>query len=208
MALSKAKIIIIKSNGQESVDVLFNPNEYVLQSGNQFAWQTIPGLQSPIAQFVSGEATTLSMDLFFDTYEQGVDVRTHTAQISGLLNVDRDLHAPPHCRFVWGSLDFKGVAEKVQQRFTMFLDSGVPVRATLNVTFRAVQSMTEQYQNVPRQSADRTKQKMLKQDEQLWMLAAEEYEDPSHWRAIAEANGIDNPRRLPYGRKLIIPRLE
>jgi hypothetical protein len=208
LALTKAKVIIIKSNSEETVNVLFNPNEYVLQSGNQFSWQKIPGLQSPIAQFVSGEATTLTMDLFFDTYEQGTDVRRHTAKISGLLNVDRDLHAPPLCRFVWGSLDFKGVAEKVQQRFTMFLDSGLPVRATLNVTFRAVQSMTEQYQNVPRQSADRTKQKLLKQDEQLWMLASEEYEDAREWRAIAEANGIDNPRKLPFGQKLIIPRLE
>lgn len=207
MALTKAKIIILKQS-QETVDVLFNPNEYVLQSGNTFSWQTIPGLQSPLAQFVSGEATTLTMDLFFDTYEKGTDVRAHTAKITGLLNVDRDLHAPPLCRFVWGSLDFKGVAEKVSQRFTMFLGTGIPVRATLNVTFRAVQSMTEQYQNVPRQSADRTKQKTLKQDEQLWMLAADEYEDPSHWRAIAEANGIDNPRKLPVGRKLTIPRLE
>lgn len=208
MALSKAQIIISKSDSQETVNVLFNPNEYVLQSGNQFAWQTIPGLQSPIAQFISGEATTLTMDLFFDTYEKGTDVRTLTGQISGLLNVDRGLHAPPLCRFVWGSLDFGGVAEKVQQRFTMFLDSGIPVRATLNVTFRAVQSMTEQYQNVPRESADRTKQKTLKQNEQLWMLAAEEYEDAGQWRSIAEANGIDNPRKLPFGRKLIIPRLE
>ncbi|QMV41103.1 CIS tube protein [Cohnella cholangitidis] len=208
MALSKAQIIIYKENGQETVNVLFNPNEYVLQAGNQFAWQTIPGLQSPIAQFVSGEAMSLTMDLFFDTYEKGTDVRSHTAKISGLLEVDRDLHAPPLCRFVWGSLDFKGVAEKVQQRFTMFLDSGLPVRATLNVTFRAVKSMTEQYQDVPRQSADRTKQKMLKQNEQLWMLAAEEYEDAAQWRSIAEANGIDNPRKLPVGRKLIIPRLE
>lgn len=208
MSLTKAKVIIIKSNGQETVDVLFNPSEYVLQSGNTFSWHTIPGLQSPIAQFVSGEATTLTMDLFFDTYEQGTDVRTHTAKISGLLNVDNDLHAPPLCRFVWGSLDFKGVAEKVQQRFTMFLGTGIPVRATLNVTFRAVQSMTEQYQNVPRQSADRTKQTTLKQDEQLWMIATAEYEDPGKWRAIAEANGIDNPRKLPVGRKLTIPRLE
>jgi len=208
LALSKAKVIIIKGNAQETVDVLFNPNEYTLQSGNKYSWQTIPGLQSPIAQFISGDTTTLTMDLFFDTYEAGTDVRKYTSKISGLLDVDRDLHAPPTCRFVWGSLDFKGVAEKVTQRFTMFLDSGIPVRATLNVTFQGMQSMTEQYQNVPRQSADRTKQKMLRQDEQLWMLAAEEYEDPGEWRAIAEANGIDNPRKLPVGRKLIIPRLE
>lgn len=208
MALTKAKIIILKSNSQETVDVLFNPSEYVMESSNQFSWQKIPGLQAPVAQFVSGEATSLSMDLFFDTYGSSVDVRTHTAKITGLLDVDRDLHVPPLCRFVWGSLDFKGIVERVTQRFTMFMESGLPVRATLSVTFKSMQTMLEQYQEVPRQSADRTKQKTLKQDEQLWMLSAEEYDDPGHWRAIAEANGIDNPRKLPVGRKLIIPRLE
>jgi len=208
VALSKAKVIIIKSNSQETVDVLFNPSEYVLASGNQFSWQSVPGLQAPVAQFVSGDATTLTMDLFFDTYGTSTDVRTHTSKITGLLDVDRELHVPPLCRFVWGSLDFKGIVEKVTQRFTMFMETGIPVRATLNVTFKAMQTMLEQYQQVPRESADRTKQKTLKQDEQLWMLSAEEYDDPAHWRKIAEANGIDNPRQLPVGRKLIIPRLE
>ncbi|MBP3961288.1 LysM peptidoglycan-binding domain-containing protein [Paenibacillus lignilyticus] len=208
MALKKAKIIVTKGTGQEQLEVLFNPSEYSLESANNFAWQTIPGLQTPIAQFISGEATTLSMDLFFDTYEKATDVRLLTAKVSRLLDVDKDLHAPPSCRFVWGSLDFKGVVERVSQKFTMFLDSGLPVRATLNVTFRALQSMKEQYQNIPRQSADRTKQKTLKQGDQLWMIAAEEYEDPGEWRAIAEANGIDNPRQLRTGRKIIVPRLD
>jgi nucleoid-associated protein YgaU len=68
--------------------------------------------------------------------------------------------------------------------------------------------MKEQYQNIPRQSADRTKQKILKQGEHLWILASDEYEDPGMWRAIAKANGIANPRRLEAGKKMIIPRLE
>lgn len=90
----------------------------------------------------------------------------------------------------------------------MFLDSGIPVRATMNLTFRSWQTKKEQLQNIPRQSADRTKHATLKQGEQLWMLADREYEDPGKWREIAEANGIDNPRRLQAGQKIIVPRLE
>jgi hypothetical protein len=206
--MAKAKIIIKRSSSEETVDVMFNPNEYTLDSSNHYAWQAIPGLQNPIGQFVNGESTTLTTELFFDTYEKKEDVRKYTSQITGLLQVDSDLHAPPQCRFVWGTLDFTGIAEKVTQRYTMFSDAGIPVRATLNVTFRSVQSMKQQYQNIPRQSADRTKQKMLNQGEELWMLASEEYEDPGQWRAIAEANGIDNPRKPVTGRKIIIPRLE
>jgi hypothetical protein len=211
MALAKAKILVDrkgKNKFDEEIEVLFNPNEYSIEDSNKYSWQTVPGLSLPIGQFVSGENSTLSMELFFDTYEKRTDVRTFTKKITGLLSVDKDLHAPPVCQFAWGSLKFKGVVEKVSQKFTMFLDTGIPVRATLNVTFRSWKSKTEQLQDIPRQSADRTKHKMLNQGEQLWMLAAEEYEDPAHWRSIANANGIDNPRQLKTGRNITVPRLE
>jgi hypothetical protein len=200
-------ILVHRGPVTDRVDVLFNPNEYALESSNQYAWHTIPGLNQPIAQFVSGEATTLSMDLFFDTYEAGKDVRTHTSKITGLLDVDKDLHAPPMCKFVWGTLQFKGIVEKVSQKYTMFLETGVPVRATLSVTFKAMQSITEQFKHIPRQSADRTKQRTIKQGDQLWQIAAEEYEDPGLWREIARANAISNPKRLEPGTVIRIPRL-
>lgn len=208
MALSKAQFWIYKSNDTEVVDVLFNPTEYGLTTSNQYAENEVPGLQSPTTQFVGGDATTLSLNLFFDTYEAGTDVRIHTSKIVGILDVDSDLHAPPECRFVWGSLDFKGVIVSIKQRFTMFLESGAPVRATLDIEMRSTQTMKEQYKEIPRQSADRTKRKTVKQGDQLWSIAAEEYEDPGAWRHIAEANGIDNPRQLAAGRNLTIPRLE
>lgn len=204
MALEKAKIFVPKKN---PIEVLFNPNEYGLESSNTYAWKMIPGLSQPIAQFVSGEATTLTMDLFFDTYEKKKDVRDHTKHVVGLLDVDKDLHAPPVVEFVWGSLHFKGIVEKVSSKYTMFLETGIPVRATLSVTFRAVHSIKEQFQHIPRQSADRTKQRTVKQGEQLWHIAAEEYEDPGLWREIARANGIVNPKQLEPGTVLKIPRL-
>ena len=90
----------------------------------------------------------------------------------------------------------------------MFSETGNPVRATLNVTFRSWQTMKEQYSKIPRQSADRTKQRTIRQGEHLYMIAQEEYENPAHWREIAEANNIDHPLVLKVGRTLIVPRLE
>jgi nucleoid-associated protein YgaU len=89
----------------------------------------------------------------------------------------------------------------------MFLDSGIPVRATLNVSFKAVQSIQDQFKQIPRQSADRTKQRTIRQGEQLWQIAAEEYEDPGLWREIARANSIGDPKRLEPGSVIKIPRL-
>lgn len=209
MTLTKAMVTIQKGSGSpQNVYVLFNPTEYTLDRGNEYSWVKIPGLSQPIAQFITGEVPSLSMDLFFDSYEAGEDVRTYTSPLTSALDVDSDLHAPPICQFVWGSLIFKGLLEKCTQKFTMFSQEGLPVRATLSVTFKSYKTITEQFQEIPRQSADRTKQKLIKQGDQLWMVAAREYEDPGHWRAIARANGIDNPLKLQAGQRIVVPRLE
>lgn len=208
MALSKAQFWIYWHERTQTIDVMFNPTEYELEVGNQYAENEVPGLQRPISQFVGGDASTLNLSLFFDTYELGTDVREITSVIVGMMDVDSDLHAPPTCRFVWGSLDFKGVVTSISQKYTMFLESGVPVRATLGMSLKSSQTMKEQYQEIPRQSADRTKLKTIKLGDQLWSIAADEYEDPGAWRHIAEANGIDNPRLLAAGKSLTIPRLE
>lgn len=208
MSLEKATIVVeIKGSETKRIKVLFNPNEYNIDSSNKFSWKSIPGLSQPIPKFVSGEASTLSMELFFDTTESDEDVRIHTQEIVGLLDIEKDLHAPPLCTFMWGSLSFKGLVEKVGQRYTMFNQSGIPIRATLNVTFKAAQTMKQQLQRIPRQSADRTKQRTVKQGEKLWQIAAEEYEDPALWRAIAKANDLKNPSQLEAGTLLKIPRL-
>jgi hypothetical protein len=213
MAFTKAVIEVMNGKKKkEKIPVLFNPNEYSIESGNQYASATITGLAEPVAQFISGNAQTLSMELFFDTSEVLTDVREHTDKVTGLLDVDSELHAPPLCRFVWGPREkgggnFEGLVEKVTQKFTMFSTTGVPVRATLNVTFRSCMSITDQFKKISPNSADRTKQQVLNQGEQLWEIAEKEYQDPGEWRAIAQANNIDNPRLPAYGGTIVIPRL-
>jgi nucleoid-associated protein YgaU len=210
MALEKALIQPLDEKGNpkgQPVKVLFNPKEYSIEKSNQFQSTTVPGLSTPITQFVSGSAQTLTMELFFDSYEKGEDVRDYTGKLTALLDIDADLHAPLICKFIWGKPEFKATLERVSQRFTMFLDSGIPVRATLSVTFKEYKTITEQLQSPPRESADRTKRRVIKQGDTLWLIADREYGDPDLWRPIAEANKIDNPRILEIGKEIIIPPL-
>lgn len=213
MALEKATLQAMDPNGQQiggPVTVLFNPAEYTLERSNTFQQTALPGLEAPITQFTSGGAETLSMELFFDTYtdKSGEDVRHYTEQVSNLLKINADLHAPPICRFQWGRVSFKAVLERLNQRFTMFLADGTPVRAVLNVTFREYKTLAEQLPNPPRRSADRTKRWVVKQGDSLWSIAAQVYNDPGQWRPIALANRILHPRGLAPGLELVIPPLE
>lgn len=189
--------------------VIFNPAEYSLEKGNQFASAPLPGLSNPVLSFVNGDADVLTMELFFDTYTNngGSDVRDETRKISRLLEIDPTLHAPPPVKFDWGGLKFRAVIERLTQRFTMFREDGVPVRATLNVTFKEYKTIGEQLGPQPKESSDWTKRRVLAEQDSLSLIAAIEYGDPAVWREIAEANDIDNPRLLESGREIRLPPL-
>lgn len=205
MKLEKANISVVIGGG-EAVEVLFNPNEYRLSGSNQFAEVAIPGLPAPPLQFVKGNSRTLSMQLFFDTYEKGSDVRVHTRKVTGLLDIDPELHAPPVVLFTWGDLNFMGVLERAEQRFTLFYSSGIPARATVDVTFKEFTEGTEQAGK--NRSATFDKRRTVRRGDTLSGIAGREYGDPKNWRPIAAANGIDDPLALYPGQVLVIPAIE
>ena len=208
--------------GQE-FKVLFNPAEYSIEKGNTFQSTSLPGLSRPVTQFVTGNADTLTMELYFDTYSKssrhpGVtkreDVRRYTRKISNLMEIDPTLHAPPIVEFIWGpaigtpeKIEFKGIIEKVSQKFTFFLDDGTPVRATLNVTFKEYRTVKDQLAYLKCESVDRTKLREFKEGDSLWLLASKEYNDPQQWKVIANHNQLDNPRLIAPGTLLELPPL-
>lgn len=205
MALAKATIT---PEGGQPIKVRFNPTQYSLNHGNQVAEIGVPGLAAPILQYVRGNARTLSMELLFDTYEEKSSVReAYTDKIYGLLAIDPDKHAPPICTVEWKELKFTCVLERVDGRFTMFLEDGTPVRATLNVSFKEYLTVDALVRHKPNQSADHTKTYTVKLGDTLSSIAAAEYGDPARWRPIATANRIENPRLLAPGRVLRIPPL-
>ncbi len=214
------KLEISPERGQP-IHALFNPERYTVNKAVQFAEVAIPGLDSPVVQFVRGQAEKITMDLFFDTTQYGMvedvkDVRELTGQVYQLTKVHSETHAPPRCVLLWGkagklfSFGTKVspwcVVESVNEEFMLFSPSGVPLRAKLTVSFREAWTIEEQLRETPRHSSDRTKYRTLKRGETLSHLAFEAYQDPGTWRLIAEANDIENPRLIPPGTRLRIPR--
>jgi nucleoid-associated protein YgaU len=214
MALEKLTIQVETGENEfnEAFEMLFNPNQISIQKATK--WELTPTAErdAPTSQFTYGEPATLSMELFFDTYEAQRDVREHTDKLYHLTTVEQhgDLHRPPLCRLVWGNFnfnDFQWVLQSLNQRFTLFLDSGTPVRATLSCTFKQWRSDEVEARLLNKQSPDVVKTRTVRRDDTLSNIAAASYKDPAQWRPIAEANGIDNPRRLQVGQVLAIPAL-
>ncbi|MBX9895602.1 MAG: LysM peptidoglycan-binding domain-containing protein [Nitrosomonas sp.] len=216
MALEKATITNLTLN--KGISVLFNPEEYSLNRDINYAQIAVPGLSSPILQFVHGNMQTLEMELFLDTYEEhrnsnsilnspGSDVRELVKQITDLMNIEPSIHAPPVLLFLWGSLSFTCVLARANQRYIMFNSNGVPVRARVQVTFNEFRNAELEAKEVKRETADYTKIYTILQGESLSAIANRVYGNPKLWRPIALANKVLNPQNLQPGARLVIPNL-
>jgi nucleoid-associated protein YgaU len=201
MALEKATIRNLQT--EEVISVRFNPGEYSLDESNAFAEIGIPGLRTPPIQYIRGNARTLKMELFFDSFEHEVDVRLQTQRLTTLLDRDRRTQAPPILLFSWGSLNFKCVLESAGQRFTMFLKDGTPARATLTVAFREYEEVNVEIQRGLFVGSPTIRN--IVEGDTLSKLASETIGNPADWRKLAEANNIENPRKLTPGTLIIIP---
>ena len=218
--LKKATITVLGgADSGKIISVLFNPTEYTFERTNSYKATPVPGLSSPLLQFVNGESDQLSMELFLDDYtdpggptsllqKENVSVVQRLQDISKLLLIDSKLHAPPPVRFIWGTMDFTAVIEKLSRKVTMFHPNGNPARATLSVTFKEYRTLSEQLREPRRESADKSKRRVVVGNDQLWLIAAREYDDTNEWVRIAVANDLDDPRDIQPGDWLLLPPVE
>ncbi|HEX4459103.1 MAG TPA: peptidoglycan-binding protein, partial [Polyangia bacterium] len=82
---------------------------------------------------------------------------------------------------------------------------GIPLRASVTTTLREYRTLDQQLAQLNLQSPDRTHSHTLAGGETLTAVAAEEWSRPDQWRRIADANDIEDPRRLRVGTFLTIP---
>lgn len=109
--------------------------------------------------------------------------------------------------FSWAQVWFTGYIINLKQQFTMFLGSGVPVRATLEVTFEEWLNDKEEKES---QGLDNCRKLYpVQSGDRLDLIAWRQTGDPGYWRTIAAANDLNDPLVFPEpiqaGRVLVIP---
>lgn len=218
--LKKATITVLAGSDKGKViSVLFNPAEYSFERTNAYKSLPIPGLGTPLMQFINGELDTLSMELFLDDYtdpegptsrekKEAKPLLTRLKDISKLLEIDRDLHAPSPVRFNWGPMEFVAVIDKLGRKVTKFHPDGTPARASLSVSFKEYRTLRRQMEEPRRESADKSKRRVVVGRDSLWLMAAREYDNPREWVRIANENDLDDPRDIAPGDWLRIPPME
>jgi nucleoid-associated protein YgaU len=213
MELSKLTILAESSPNEfnTQIQALFNPSEITIEQ--TINWNDNPTSQRDVvnSQHTNANPATLSVELFFDTYEAKSDVRDYTRKVAELARIEThgNMHRPPVCQLSWGAFGvfFQGTLQSITEKFTLFLPNGTPVRATLQCSFKQWRSDSEEVRRLGLQSVDVEKRHTVRRGDSLSSIAALEYHDPKNWRPIADANSIPNPRELQPGTVLRIPRL-
>jgi hypothetical protein len=125
------------------ISAQYNPKE--LQYDRSVSWHA--GKWNDV-EFDSTQGRSLTVELFFDSYETGESVQPKCAVLETLATVidpdsnDLDKHRPHFCVATWGENNELGiptlrcVIESVTVKYTMFSALAVPLRATCTVKLK------------------------------------------------------------------------
>jgi hypothetical protein len=229
--LAKAELVELDANfknelkpGKKTV-VQFNPDSLKVSFANQIATPPGSGDQNgPQAmQFVGAGSTNLAVTLNFDVTSelpQGLpqtnDVRQLTQLVAYFITPKGDPEnaptkfIPPAVRFLWGSFQFDGIMESLEETLDLFSFEGRPLRASVAISL-SQQKITLFKFNSANQPPAATLQggqapgtapmTEAPSGSSLQNLVANQsgLGAGADWQSIALANGIENPRMLQPG---------
>ncbi|MDA8219103.1 MAG: hypothetical protein M0Z94_15975 [Dehalococcoidales bacterium] len=213
-----APATITNLNTLETVYCRFRPKQYTFTKQNRWTTRDTKGGNVPDLEFGGGGSMTMRLELIFDTYEDKgpKDVRLQTNSLWRMmlispLKIDPRTQKgePPMCEFRWGAMwSFQAVIMNLEQTFTMFLPDGTPVRASVRVTFQQAAEVGRfPGQNPTSGGVAGQRVHLVSEGETIDNIAFQEYGDAKHWRYLADANRLEDVRRLRSGQTLVVPPL-
>jgi hypothetical protein len=201
----------LEIDGGDSIECAFNPQSYRVSKTNVWTYKPTQGKDLPEAEFGGGLPMTFTLSLLLDTSLDGPD-RSVKDDANRLMQA---MHgggsAPKFITFSWGSVKLpKAAPRSLSINYAMFHPNGEPMRAFVDLELAQAEQLTPagKAQNPTTRGTPGLRAHIVQDGDSLPSIAYANYRDATEWRAIAAANGIDDPLRLPRGTSLTIPRLE
>jgi nucleoid-associated protein YgaU len=197
------------------IDFQFNPKELTMGKSASWARQTAKANgKAGAPQYKGPLPSKLTLEMFFDASEkqdnavvQRVD-KLFSCCAPTEASLKQNKGSPPWVLFRWGELTgFLAYVSSVQVKYTLFTSAGLPVRATCTVTLEEI-SGDPPKQNPSSGGLVPRRVHVLVEGDTLAGIAYREYGDASLWRAVAAANGIDDPMRLRPGKSVMLPAVD
>lgn len=119
-----------------------------------------------------------------------------------------DNHAPNLLQIQWGSFLFRGKLKDLVITYSLFNPDGTPLRAKAQCTF--VESMADALRVAKERahSPDLTHIRILKDDNNLPLMANQIYKDPGYYAEVAKANKLRSIRQIPVGTQIQFPPID
>jgi LysM repeat protein len=217
MGLTKAYLRI--EGSQEELPCLYNPDSFSVSMSNSWESSSAAGAGVQQARFSGSEASTLSLNLTFDTTSQGVPVTNYTSKLVALMKPTVKIKGatdtannlrPPTVTFHWGSTEsFPSAITSLSLNFTYFSSDGTPLRAEADLSLLQYDVSDAFGPQNPTSGTPKPHQvHRVQPGETLDRISAQYYGDATRWRALAIANGLEDPLALRPGLVLAIPKLE
>ncbi|HZC72266.1 MAG TPA: LysM peptidoglycan-binding domain-containing protein [Jatrophihabitans sp.] len=219
MGVTKAflEVVYFSSRKGQRVPCMFNPEKLKITRQNSWTTGSGPGKGVQVATFDGAEPATMDLNLWFDTTDTGKSVTEHTDKIMALLELDKKVPGtnvwtnnsrPPVVRFHWGQMvSFPAVIGKADIEFTYFSAEGVPLRATMNLDLKQYKADERTAQNPTSGTPFPHRVHRMLPGETLDRIAARYYGDSNRWRALANANGVEDPLAIRPGSLLVVPEI-
>jgi nucleoid-associated protein YgaU len=218
-SFQKARLEI---EGSGPIPCLFNPKDFTITKNNSWEAKATPGATAGKPQFGGGQPQELQLQLLFDAslLGDGAAVRDATERLFKMMDATQGQGAgtggkkntkrPPKLTFVWGRfISFAAFAKSLKVQYQLFAPDGQPLRADVTLSLVQADAGPAKGQNPTTRADDGSLGgHVVREGDSLPTIAHRAYGDATRWRAIAEANGIDDPMVLRRGTTLALPRLE
>jgi len=212
-APQKASLTI---EGGTKLDCIFNPKDFSVTKANSWEAKAAPGKTAAKPTFGGGQPRELTLQLLFDAslLKPQVSVKDVGTKLFDAMNASKNeggpknKSRPPTLTFEWGGFAFEGVAKSLTIQYQMFRPDGEPIRADVKLALMQWDVDGPKGQNPTTRSSGALGSHVVRDGDSLPSIAYRAYGDPTKWRAIATANGIDDPLRLRSGRALSLPSLD
>jgi nucleoid-associated protein YgaU len=193
------------------IDFMFNPKEYTIKKSASWEHKVAKGARpTAIPEFKGSAQRELSMEILLDsTYTGHRSIQTDVDLLFSclqptLISVIAEEPSPPFVLFGWGeNIAFLAYMESVTAKYIMFLPDGTPIRASCSISMKEIPIGLASQNPTSGGVARRTRR--LVAGDTLQSISQREYGKPGLWRAIASANGIEDPTRVPPGTTVLIP---
>lgn len=198
-----------------SLTVLMDPQTLKFDKEIVYAADRQLGATGWSVRFVNYKAETLSFKFTIDctgiVEGTGEDDRVYDKikEIESLLYVyNTDGHQPSYVIVQYVELLFRGQVKKMDVDYTLFGYDGVPLRATVGLTFIGSRSSEEERRTFSKQSPDMSRVVTVREGETLPYLCHKIYGDSLLVREVARFNGLNCFRDIPAGTQLLFPPLK